>query len=229
MTGRCEVGAAWKTLGRAYTGHGHAVYTHPIYLSTDADRHPERRTVARDPAVLTTCFEALDRSRSAGDPETITAVHPKLYVERLCAVGERAVRHDADTVLSPKSLRALTVGAANAAVDDVFAMRADNVRRSRPPGIMPRRRRRWVLPPTRRPRPATQKAHGAERIAIVDWDVHHGNGTQDIFWTIRRCCTARRTDAALSRHRGEERDGAGNIVNAPLSRARAQSCSAAPS
>ena len=27
-----------------------------------------------------------------------------------------------------------------------------------------------------------QKAHGVERVAIVDWDVHHGNGTQDIFW-----------------------------------------------
>ena len=38
-----------------------------------------------------------------------------------------------------------------------------------------------------------QTAHGAERVAIVDWDVHHGNGTQDIFWDDPTCSTARRT------------------------------------
>ena len=47
-----------------------------------------------------------------------------------------------------------------------------------------------------------QNAHGAQRVAIVDFDVHHGNGTQDIFWadpSVMYCIDA--SDAALSRHR----------------------------
>ena len=47
-----------------------------------------------------------------------------------------------------------------------------------------------------------QRKHGAERVAIVDWDVHHGNGTQAIFWsdpTVLYCLDP--PDAALSRHR----------------------------
>ena len=53
-----------------------------------------------------------------------------------------------------------------------------------------------------------QAAHGAERVAIVDWDVHHGNGTQDIFWGDRsRAVLLDARDAALSRHRRGRRDG----------------------
>ena len=40
-----------------------------------------------------------------------------------------------------------------------------------------------------------QARYGAERVAIIDWDVHHGNGTQDIFWRDGRCFTARPTRA----------------------------------
>src|SRR5690606_3950393 len=63
-----------------------------------------------------------------------------------------------------------------------------------------------------------QRKHGAERVAIVDWDVHHGNGTQDIFWddpSVLYCSTHQMPlypgTGALTEI------GAGNIVNAPLS------------
>ena len=63
-----------------------------------------------------------------------------------------------------------------------------------------------------------QTKHGAERVAIVDFDVHHGNGTQDIFWadpTVLYCSTHQMPlypgTGAQSRDRR-----AGNIVNAPL-------------
>ena len=63
-----------------------------------------------------------------------------------------------------------------------------------------------------------QKIHGAEHVAIVDWDVHHGNGTQDVFWhdpTVLYCSTHQ---MPLYPGTGaKDETGAGNIVNAPLS------------
>ena len=64
-----------------------------------------------------------------------------------------------------------------------------------------------------------QKTHGAERVAIVDFDVHHGNGSQDIFWNdAERDVLLDPPDAALSRHRRGRRSAArsNTIVNAPL-------------
>ena len=63
-----------------------------------------------------------------------------------------------------------------------------------------------------------QAKHGAERVAIVDWDVHHGNGTQDIFWddpSVLYCSTHQMPLYPGSGAPNET--GAGNIVNAPLS------------
>jgi acetoin utilization deacetylase AcuC-like enzyme len=63
-----------------------------------------------------------------------------------------------------------------------------------------------------------QKAHGAARVAIVDWDVHHGNGTQDIFWddaSVLYCSTHQMPLYPGTGARDET--GVGNIVNAPLS------------
>ena len=132
-------------------------------------------------------------------------------------------RVDADTSASPKSWEAAVtaVGAANAAVDDVF--RAAPTMSSSPPGrpaTTPKRPRPWAsaCSTTPRSRPATRRRqHGAERVAIVDWDVHHGNGTQDIFWddpSVLYCSTHQMPlypgTGAVSE------TGAGNIVNAPL-------------
>jgi acetoin utilization deacetylase AcuC-like enzyme len=62
-----------------------------------------------------------------------------------------------------------------------------------------------------------QKAHGLDRIAIVDWDVHHGNGTQEIFWSDPSVLYASTHQMPLFPGTGAPGEtGVGNIVNAPL-------------
>ena len=62
-----------------------------------------------------------------------------------------------------------------------------------------------------------QEKHGAERVAIVDWDVHHGNGTQDIFWTDKSVFFASTHQMPLYPGTGALGEtGEGNIFNAPL-------------
>jgi acetoin utilization deacetylase AcuC-like enzyme len=62
-----------------------------------------------------------------------------------------------------------------------------------------------------------QTKHGAERVAILDWDVHHGNGTQAIFWSDPSVLYASTHQMPLYPGTGAVSEtGAGNIVNAPL-------------
>ena len=170
------------------------LYSHPIFLEhLTPPGHPERpdrlRAIAR--ALEDEAFAHLDRVEAPeGDEATILYVHPESYIERIRrAIPEEGIASiDADTSVSPKSWQAaLTgVGAANAAVDDVFSGAANNVFvASRPPGHHAEKTTAMgfclfnnVAIAARH----AQKKHGAGRVAIVDWDVHHGNGTQDIFW-----------------------------------------------
>ena len=148
------------------------------------------------------------------------------YVERLQkAMPEIGiVRIDADTSTSPKSWQAAltAVGAANAAVDDVYSRAADNVFvAARPPGHHAENTTAMGFCLFNNAAIAArhaQKQHGAERVAIVDWDVHHGNGTQDIFWddpSVLYCSTHQMPLYPGTGAKNET--GAGNIVNAPLS------------
>src|SRR5690606_9981261 len=150
---------------------------------------------------------------------------PENYVRRVRAMipAQGLVRVDADTSVSPKSWEAAlrAVGAAQAAVPDVFALRADNAFVSvRPPGHHADKKRAMgfcLFSDGAIAARHAESAHGAERVAIVDWDVHHGNGTQDIFWddpSVLYCSTHQMplypgTGAASE-------TGAGNIVNVPL-------------
>jgi len=63
-----------------------------------------------------------------------------------------------------------------------------------------------------------QKAHGAERVAIVDWDVHHGNGSQDIFWSDGSVmyCSTHQMPLYPGTGAVSERGDRDTIVNAPL-------------
>src|SRR6202035_818747 len=63
-----------------------------------------------------------------------------------------------------------------------------------------------------------RKAHGLERIAVIDFDVHHGNGTQDIFYNDPNLFYASTQQFPLYPGTGSrsERGVAGNVVNAPL-------------
>ncbi|TIS53481.1 MAG: histone deacetylase family protein, partial [Mesorhizobium sp.] len=130
---------------------------------------------------------------------------------------------DADTSASPKSWQAAVtaIGAANAAVDDVFEGRAANVFvAARPPGHHAEKATAMgfcLFNTAAIAARYAQEKHLAERVAIVDWDVHHGNGTQDIFWddpSVLYCSTHQMPLYPGTGAKSET--GAGNIVNAPL-------------
>jgi acetoin utilization deacetylase AcuC-like enzyme len=205
------------------------LYSHPIYLEhITPPGHPERpdRLRAIERVLEDEKFAALDRVQAPeGDPATILYAHPQSFVDKVQAsIPETGIqRVDADTTVSPKSWQATltAIGAANAAVDDVFAGRANNVFvASRPPGHHAEKTTAMGFCLFNHAAIAArhaQKAHGAERVAIVDWDVHHGNGTQDIFWddpTVLYCSTHQ---MPLYPGTGaKDETGVGNIVNAPL-------------
>ena len=206
------------------------LYSHPIYLEhITPPGHPERPDRLRAIAQVLEHerFSDLERVEAdAADPELVLLAHPREFLDRVSAgIPESGIaRIDADTSASPKSWEAAltAIGAANAAVDDVFAGRADNVFvAARPPGHHAERNQAMGFCLFNNAAIAArhaQKAHGAERVAIVDWDVHHGNGTQDIFWddpSVLYCSTHQ---MPLYPGTGAKDEiGAGNIVNAPLS------------
>ncbi|MBZ9739168.1 MULTISPECIES: histone deacetylase family protein [unclassified Mesorhizobium] len=205
------------------------LYTHPIFLEhITPPGHPERpdRLRAIERVLDDEAFAALDRVQAPeGDEATILYAHPADFVARVRAAipDEGIARIDADTTASPKSWQAVitAIGAANAAVDDVFAGCADNVFvAARPPGHHAEKTTAMGFCFFNTAAIAAryaQKKHGAERVAVVDWDVHHGNGTQDIFWddpSVLYCSTHQ---MPLYPGTGAKTEtGAGNIVNAPL-------------
>jgi acetoin utilization deacetylase AcuC-like enzyme len=205
------------------------LYSHPIYLEhLTPPGHPERpdrlRAIAR--VLEDEKFSRLDRIEAPdGDPDTILSVHPASFVEKVRrAIPDAGIKSvDADTSVSPRSWQAAltAIGAANAAVDDVFSGRADNVFvASRPPGHHAEKTTAMGFCLFNNAAIAARHAqmrHGAERVAIVDWDVHHGNGTQDIFWddpSVLYCSTHQMPLYPGTGAIGET--GVGNIVNAPL-------------
>lgn len=205
------------------------LYSHPVYLDhLTPPGHPERpdRLRAIQRVLDDEAFAALDRVEAPmGAEETILYAHPQHHLDRIrAAIPVQGLSQiDGDTVASPKSWQAAltAVGAANAAVDDVFGKRADNVFvASRPPGHHAEKATAMGFCLFNNAAIAArhaQRKHGAERVAIVDWDVHHGNGTQDIFWddpSVLYCSTHQMPLYPGTGAKSET--GAGNIVNAPL-------------
>jgi acetoin utilization deacetylase AcuC-like enzyme len=205
------------------------LYSHPIYLEhLTPSGHPERpdRLRAIERVLEDEKFAALDRAKAPeGDPATILYAHPESFVDKVRrAIPEDGISSvDADTSVSPKSWQAAltAIGAANAAVDDVFSGRAANVFvASRPPGHHAEKTTAMGFCLFNNAAIAArhaQKAHGASRVAIVDWDVHHGNGTQDIFWDDPSVLYCSSHQMPLYPGTGaKDETGVGNIVNAPL-------------
>ncbi|RWA61107.1 histone deacetylase family protein [Mesorhizobium sp.] len=205
------------------------LYTHPVFLEhLTPPGHPERpdRLRAIERVLDDEAFSALDRVKAPkGDEATILYAHPADFVARVRAAipASGIVSIDADTSASPKSWEAAVtaIGAANAAIDDVFEGRAANVFvAGRPPGHHAEKTTAMgfcLFNTAAIAARHAQKKHQAERVAIVDWDVHHGNGTQDIFWddpSVLYCSTHQMPLYPGTGAKSET--GAGNIVNAPL-------------
>ncbi len=191
--------------------------------------HPERseRYVAASRALAAEPFAAL--VRRAPPPATrdaLALVHDLDLIDALIAAAPKAdmVRLDPDTVMGPSSLGAALKAAGGAidAVDEIFAGDASNAFvLSRPPGhhATPDRAMGFCLFNTAAI--AAQHArvrHGAERIAVVDFDVHHGNGTEAAFWHDENAFYASSHEYPQYPGTGRmsDRGAFDNIVNAPL-------------
>ncbi|WP_430465602.1 histone deacetylase family protein [Tabrizicola sp.] len=158
--------------------------------------------------------------------EEVTRCHPLAYAERVAAAvpAEAWAQLDGDTYLSPGSLEAAlrAVGGAAAAVDAVLGG-ADTTAfvACRPPGHHAETATAMGFCLFGTVSIAAKRAldhHGVSRVAIVDFDVHHGNGTQDLLWDEGRCLFASSHQMPLYPGTGSPREvGAhGQIVNAPL-------------
>jgi acetoin utilization deacetylase AcuC-like enzyme len=204
--------------------------THPACLDhLTPSGHPERpdRLRAIERVLEGERFQTLAREQApAADQGMITLCHPLDYFEAIrdASPSQGMVRLDADTSMSPGSFEAALRGAGAAvhAVDEVMTGKAANAFCAvRPPGHHAETVRPMGFCLFNNAAIATryaQKRHGAERVAIVDFDVHHGNGSQEIFWsdgTVMYCSTHEMPlyPGTGSRSERGDRD---TIVNAPL-------------
>jgi acetoin utilization deacetylase AcuC-like enzyme len=205
------------------------LYSHEACLQhRNPPGHPERpeRLQAIAQALSGEAFAGLERIEApAADTELFMLAHPRAHVEALrAAIPETGLhRIDADTAASPQSWEAVrrAVGAAVDAVDAVMTGAADNAFvATRPPGHHAERTLAMGFCLINNIAVAArhaQESGRAERVAIVDFDVHHGNGTQDIFWDDPTVLYASTHQMPLYPGSGALNEtGAGNIFNAPL-------------
>jgi len=205
------------------------LYSHPACLDHDPGRHhPE--SPARLRAVLTALDDpefarAERREAPQAALDDLMRVHPRRHVEVVLGAVPKTghVGIDADTVLSPASGEAAlrAAGAVVAAVDAVMARAADNAFCAvRPPGHHAEPQRAMGFCFFNNAAVGALRArevHGLARVAVVDFDVHHGNGTQAAFEADGSLFYASTHQYPLYPGTGGlSETGVGNIVNAPL-------------
>jgi acetoin utilization deacetylase AcuC-like enzyme len=190
--------------------------------------HPERpeRIQAVEAALSAERFAPLRREEARmADVAMILLCHTEAHLDamRHYSPSESMIRIDADTTMSSKTLEAalIAVGGACQAVDAVLDGDANNAFCAmRPPGHHAEPERAMGFCFFNQAAIAArhaQRAHGLSRVAIVDWDVHHGNGTQAIFWDDPSVLYASTHQMPLYPGTGAASErGCGNIVNAPL-------------
>ena len=205
--------------------------THPACLNhLTPSGHPERpdRLRAIERALEAEKFQTLARTQAPiADLEIVALCHPMDYVTEIrdATPSEGMVRLDADTSMSPGSFEAAlrAVGGAVLAVDEVFAKKAANAFvATRPPGHHAETARPMgfcLFDNAAIAARYAQNRHGISRAAIVDFDVHHGNGSQEIFWGDRSVMYCSTHQMPLFPGTGEvgETGDFDTIVNAPLS------------
>lgn len=207
-----------------------ALFTHPAsHQHLTQPGHPEQvaRIEAIEAALAVPRFDNLTRlDAPLAEDAHLLRVHPQHYLDRLKAAvpSEGLVSLDADTSMSPGSLQATYRGAgANvAAVDLVLNGSVHNgFCAMRPPGHHAETATPMGFCLLGNVSVAALHAleqHGLERVAVIDFDVHHGNGTQDLLWNEPRTLFASSHQMPLYPGSGAAREtGAhGNVLNYPL-------------
>ena len=209
---------------------GTALLTHPAFDGhVTPDGHPER--VARLQAVREVLdgpdFAALDRREApVAEEAEVLRVHPESYLGRVKASipQEGWVSLDADTHVTRGSLEAALrgVGGNVAAVDAVLGGEVRNAFVAcRPPGHHAETATAMGFCLFGNAAIAAKRAldhHGLERVAVVDFDVHHGNGTQDLLWDEPRTLFVSSHQMPLYPGTGapHETGAHDNVINVPL-------------
>jgi acetoin utilization deacetylase AcuC-like enzyme len=207
-----------------------ALFTHPACLdhltpAGHAERVERLRAVLH--ALASPAFAALDRRTAPPCPEAaLLRAHPRAHLDRIAAASPAQgwAMLDPDTFMSPGSAQAAlhAAGAVVAAVDSVLTGQA---RRAfcaiRPPGHHAEATRPMGF--CLYSNAAIGALHALEhhrlaRVAVVDFDVHHGNGTQDILWSDPRAMFISSQQMPLYPGTGaaEEIGAHGQILNLPL-------------
>lgn len=208
------------------------LYTHPVCLQHDAgEGHPE------SPARLAAVLSAIEGAGLSGithceaplaTSAQLLRAHSLAHIAAITdapVLDRRAI--DADTLMNAHSAEAAlrAAGAVCAAIDRAMSSAAIGDRRAfcatRPPGHHATRDRAMGFCLFNSIAVGAAHAltiHRLERVAIVDFDVHHGNGTQDIFWNEPRVLYTSSHQGALypGSGRPEERGVSDNIINVML-------------
>jgi acetoin utilization deacetylase AcuC-like enzyme len=204
----------------------------PPWATVEAFERPERLTRTRDVLAGSGALAHVEAvAAREADEDELRLVHTPEHVERVLAAagtgGPVCLGPDAWTVPGTRAAALVAAGGVLEAVDAVLGARGLDgaVALVRPPGHHAERdapmgfclfnnvavAARWA-----------QRAHGIARVAIVDWDVHHGNGTEEIFYGDGSVlCVSLHQDGLFPAHTGGleargEGDGAGANVNVPL-------------
>ena len=208
------------------------VYTHSdCLLKNNGLGHPERRE--RLDSILDSIKKIKDieinfKDAPFANMDTISLVHPKKHIEEIFLnipknglIGVEKEPY-ADTLLCPNSKNSIlrSCGAGIAAADDLINKNERVFCAIRPPGHHAETTKAMGfcfinnIAVTAR---YLQKQYKVSKIAIIDFDVHHGNGTQEIFYNDETVAYGSSHEFPLFPGCGlEEETGAGNIFNAPL-------------
>ena len=208
------------------------IYTHTdCLLKENGTNHPERKE--RLDSVINSInrikdFKIIKKKAPLADIKTISLVHPKKYIRKIFSnipkTGLVGVEKEpyADTMLCSNSKKAIlrSCGAGIAAADDLMNKNERIFCAIRPPGHHAETEKAMgfcfinnIAVTTR----YLQKKYKINKVAIIDFDVHHGNGTQEIFYNDKSVVYGSSHQYPLFPGTGSEQEkGVGNIFNAPL-------------
>jgi acetoin utilization deacetylase AcuC-like enzyme len=170
------------------------LYTDPLFLEHDTGPHPENANRLRSISAKLTAAGLIEKCVAGTyrpvTPEVVAQLHSAKLVQAARTLAEHGGgRLDPDTVVSAKSydVALAAVGAGVAAVEAVLTGKEKTALcLVRPPGhhATPERSMGFCLfNNIALAANHARTAHKLDRILIVDWDVHHGNGTQDVFYS----------------------------------------------